>query len=204
MARQEPGRRFLAGRLAELKIKSARLSIFPVLDDYRVNQSSRQACDACRHQEKTRDEIHFLGDIEPGKFPEMLEEQQQAMPDECFEYDDHLRASGYLAAGEGPPETALILYWKNGKVATTDGPYGETKEQLGSIPVLEARDLNHAIQLFSPSTRRGSMGRGRYQTADLSDMVQQTGANALQTKRRCAGQEQFKRQDKPAKREEHI
>ena len=43
-----------------------------------------------------------LGYIEPGKLPEMTEEQQQAMLDECFEYDDHLRANGYLlAAGEG-------------------------------------------------------------------------------------------------------
>ena len=72
-----------------------------------------------------------LEDIEPGKFPEMTEEQQQAMLDECFEYDDHLRASGYLAAGEGPPEMAWTLYWKNGKVATTDGPYAESKERRG-------------------------------------------------------------------------
>jgi hypothetical protein len=41
------------------------------------------------------------------------------------------------------------VYWKNGKVAVTDGPYAETKEQLGGILVLEARDLNHAIQLIS-------------------------------------------------------
>ncbi|MFZ1006796.1 MAG: YciI family protein [Candidatus Sulfotelmatobacter sp.] len=37
----------------------------------------------------------------------------------------------------------MTLYWKNGKVATTDGPYAETKEQLGGIQILEARDLNH-------------------------------------------------------------
>jgi hypothetical protein len=43
----------------------------------------------------------------------------------------------------------LALYWKNGKVATTGGPYAETKEKLGGILVLEARDLNHAIQLIS-------------------------------------------------------
>jgi hypothetical protein len=43
----------------------------------------------------------------------------------------------------------LTLYWKNGKVATTDGPYAETKEQLGGIHILEARDLNHVIQLIS-------------------------------------------------------
>jgi len=41
------------------------------------------------------------------------------------------------------------LYWKNGKVATTDGPYVETKEQLGGILVLEARDVNHAVQLMA-------------------------------------------------------
>ena len=43
----------------------------------------------------------------------------------------------------------MTLYWKNGKVATTDGPYTETKEQLGGILVLEARDMNHAVQLVA-------------------------------------------------------
>jgi hypothetical protein len=47
------------------------------------------------------------------------------------------------------PENAVTLNWKNGEVATTDGPYAETKEQLGGIQILEARDLNHAIQLGS-------------------------------------------------------
>jgi hypothetical protein len=60
----------------------------------------------------------------------------------------HLRANSHLV-GElalQPPETALTLYWKNGKVAATDGPYAETKEQLGGISILETRDLNHAIR----------------------------------------------------------
>jgi hypothetical protein len=92
-----------------------------------------------------------LGYIEPGTFEGMSVDAQRAMLDDCFEYDDHLRANGYFAAGEAlqPPESALTLYWKNGKVATTDGPYAETKEQLGGILVLEARDINHAIQLIS-------------------------------------------------------
>jgi hypothetical protein len=62
-----------------------------------------------------------------------------------------LRANGHLVAQVSlqPPETALTLYWKNGKVAMTDGPYAETKEQLGGILIIEARDLNHAIQLLS-------------------------------------------------------
>src|SRR6266478_1995386 len=90
-----------------------------------------------------------LGYIEPGKFEGMTEDERHATFDECFEYNDHLRANGHLVAEVPvqPPETALTLYWKNGKVATTDGPYAETKEQLGGIQVLEARDLNHALQL---------------------------------------------------------
>jgi len=67
------------------------------------------------------------------------------MFDTCFEYDDHLRANGNWGGGEALQglETALTLSWKNGKVATTDGPYAETKEQLGGILVLEARDMNY-------------------------------------------------------------
>jgi hypothetical protein len=42
-----------------------------------------------------------------------------------------------------------MLYWQNGKVTTTDGPYAETKEQLGGLHLLEARDLNQAIELMS-------------------------------------------------------
>jgi hypothetical protein len=45
----------------------------------------------------------------------------------------------------------VTVGWKNGKDAVTDGPYAETKEQLGGIQVLEARDLNHPIQLISQS-----------------------------------------------------
>jgi hypothetical protein len=72
------------------------------------------------------------------------------MFDRCFAYDDHLRTNGHWAGGEAlqGAETALTLSWKNGKVAMTDGPYVETKEQLGGILVLEARDMNHAVQLI--------------------------------------------------------
>ncbi|HZZ40407.1 MAG TPA: YciI family protein [Acidobacteriaceae bacterium] len=92
-----------------------------------------------------------LGYIEPGKFEGMTEDERNAVLDECFEHNDHLRANGHLVAEMAlqPPETALTLCWKNGKVATTDGPYAETKEQLGGIQILEARDLNHAVQLVS-------------------------------------------------------
>jgi len=118
-----------------------------------------------------------LGYYEPAKHAGMTEDEQNAMFDECFEYDDHLRANGNWAGGEAlqPSETALTVYWKNGKVATTDGPYTETKEQLGGILVLEARDMNHAVQLMSqhPSLKYGSLFDIR-PVGDLSKMIQQS------------------------------
>jgi hypothetical protein len=88
-----------------------------------------------------------------------------------------LRANGHFGAGEAlqPPETALTLYWKNGKVATTDGPYAETKEQIGGFLVLEARDMNHAIQLMSqhPGLKYGSLFEIR-PAADMTEMIQQS------------------------------
>jgi hypothetical protein len=118
-----------------------------------------------------------LGYYDKGKHESMAEDEQQAMFDSCFEYDDHLRANGHWAGGEAlqPPETALTLYWKNGKVATTDGPYVETKEQLGGILVLEARDLNHAVQLIAlhPALKYGSIFEIR-PAGDLNEMIKQS------------------------------
>ena len=112
--------------------------------------------------------------IGKGKHEGMTEGEQYAMFDECFEYDDHLRANGYFPAGEAlqPPETALTLYWKNGKVATTDGPYAETKEQLGGIGVLEARDMNHVAQLMAqhPALKYGTVFEIR-PAVDLNEML---------------------------------
>jgi hypothetical protein len=106
----------------------------------------------------------------------MSENEGHAMLDECFDYDDELRANGHFAAGEAlqPPDTATTLYWKNGKVAVTDGPYAETKEQLGGILVLEARDLNHAIQLISqhPGVKYGPWEIRP--AADLNDMIRES------------------------------
>jgi hypothetical protein len=112
-----------------------------------------------------------LGYIKPGTFEGMTEDQRRAVLDECFEHNDHLRANGHLAAEVPlqPPETALTLYWKNGKVATTDGPYAETKEQLGGIQILEARDLNHAVQL--PGFKYGLGPIELRPIADLSEMI---------------------------------
>jgi hypothetical protein len=117
-----------------------------------------------------------LGYIQPEKFENMSEAERHAMVDECFDYDDELRANGHFTGGEAlqPPETATTLYWKNGKVAVTDGPYAETKEQIGGIMMLEARDLNHAIQLISkhPAVRFGPWEIRP--AADLNDMIRES------------------------------
>jgi hypothetical protein len=109
-----------------------------------------------------------LGYLEPGKIEGMTEDERHAMLDDCFEYNDHLRANGHLVAEvPQPPGTALTLYWKNGKVATTDGPYAETKEQLGGIQILEPRDpitpfsLSHSNQALSMDLDRLRYGRLR-------------------------------------------
>lgn len=114
-----------------------------------------------------------LGYYDKSKHDAMTEAEKDAMFDACFAYDDHLRANGHWAIGEAlqPAETALTVYWKNGKVATTDGPYVETKEQLGGIGILEARDMNHAHQILSqhPSLKFGSVWEIR-PVGDLSEI----------------------------------
>lgn len=114
-----------------------------------------------------------LGYIDPNKLPSLPEADVHAMMDECFTYDDELREKGHFAGGHAlqPPQTAATLRWQDGKVAITDGPYAETKEQIGGILILEARDLNHAIQIMSkhPGVKAGPFEIRP--AADLSEMV---------------------------------
>jgi hypothetical protein len=114
-----------------------------------------------------------LGYIEPNKFENMPESERNAMLDKCFTYDEELRESRHFTAGEAlqPAAMAKTLRWKNGKVEVTDGPYAETKEQIGGILVLEARDLDHAIALIS---RHPGVKFGPFEirpAADLSEMM---------------------------------
>jgi len=117
-----------------------------------------------------------LGYIEPNKFETMSERERNAMVDECFTYDDVLRKNGHFAGGEAlqSAHTATTLRWKSGKVSVTDGPYAETKEQLGGILVLEAKDLNHAIQLMSkhPGVKAGPFEIRP--AADLTGMIHES------------------------------
>ncbi len=115
-----------------------------------------------------------LGYYEPDKFDAMPESTAHAMFDECFAYDDILRANGHFTSGEAlqPANTAKSIRSKNGKVVVTDGPFVETKEIIGGILILEARDIDQAVQLMSkhPGAKWGSSWEIR-PAADLSEMV---------------------------------
>ena len=114
-----------------------------------------------------------LGYCDNGNVDGMTEDERNAMFDACFAYDDHLRASGHWAGGEAlqHAETALTLSWKNGKVATTDGPFAATREQLGRMLVIAARDMNHAVQLMTqhPALKYGNVFEIR-PAADLNEL----------------------------------
>src|SRR3954462_11915488 len=69
----------------------------------------------------------------------------------CLAFDQSVRASGHCIASEAlqPVATATTVRVRNGKVSVTDGPFAETKECLAGFYLVEARDLNEAIQLAS-------------------------------------------------------
>ena len=83
----------------------------------------------------------------------MMEQMTEA--DAAKHFDDYreftaaIRESGHFTGGNRllPPHTARTVRVRNGKVSTTDGPYAETKEQLGGYYVIEARDPDEAVQL---------------------------------------------------------
>lgn len=92
--------------------------------------------------------------LEPGKFT--------AVPDtECFDCGNALRERGLLLAGEPlyPVETATTVRVRNGSMTVTDGPFAETKEHLAGFYLVDARDLNEAIQIAAkiPPAREGSI-----------------------------------------------
>lgn len=80
---------------------------------------------------------------------------------EYFAFNEGIRKSGHYLAGEAlqSVQTAVTVRIRDGKLSTTDGPFAETKEQLGGFYLINARDLNEAIQLVSkiPSARAGSI-----------------------------------------------
>lgn len=79
--------------------------------------------------------------------------------DEYRAFSQDIRQSGHFVASNRllPPDAALTVRVRNGKVTTTDGPFAETKEQLGGYYIIQANDLNEAVQIASriPGARYG-------------------------------------------------
>ncbi len=99
--------------------------------------------------------------IEEKKLDAMSKSEWDALVGEALAYDEELRKKGHFIVAQAlqPVQTATIVRVRNGKLFTTDGPFAETKEQLGGFILIDARDLNEAIQVASkiPSARLGSI-----------------------------------------------
>jgi hypothetical protein len=99
--------------------------------------------------------------IDEAKLNALSESELQDLHDESLEYDDTLRKGGHFIAAQALESitTATTVRLRSGKVSVTDGPFAETHEQVGGFILIEAKDLNEAIQLASriPGIRFGAV-----------------------------------------------
>lgn len=99
----------------------------------------------------------------------------QTQPDsprdgECAANDESLKASGHFLLGQAlqPVSTATTVRRRNGRISVTDGPFAETKEQLAGVILIDARDLNDAIQV---AARIPSAGVGSIEIRPVRELV---------------------------------
>jgi hypothetical protein len=99
--------------------------------------------------------------VEEKTLDALPQSELQALVDESLDHDEVLRRSGHYIVSDAlqSVETAKTVRVRSGRVLTTDGPFAETKEQLGGFVLIEARDLNDAVQVASkiPPARLGSI-----------------------------------------------
>jgi hypothetical protein len=99
--------------------------------------------------------------VDEKKLNAMSESELQDLDDESLAFDDTLRKHGHLLAAQAleSVHTATTVRVRSGKVSITDGPFAETNEQIGGFILIEAKDLNEAIQLASkiPAIRLGGI-----------------------------------------------
>ena len=117
-----------------------------------------------------------FGYLDVNKWGTYSPAEQNDMIDACFTYDEVLQKNGHWAGGEGlgGPDITTTLRFQNGKVAVTDGPFVESKEVLGGLLIIEARDLDEAIRLISnhPGVKMGAWESRP--AADLTPMIQES------------------------------
>ena len=99
--------------------------------------------------------------VEEKKVRALSRREYEALVADALAYEDELRRGGHYLASDAlqPVESATTLRNRSGRVSITDGPFAETKEQLGGFILIEARDLNEALHLASeiPCGRIGSI-----------------------------------------------
>lgn len=99
--------------------------------------------------------------VEEGVLHAMPQNERTALSDESMAYCDGLQKHGQLIAASPlhPVETATTVRVRDGKTTTTDGPFAETKEQLGGFLMIDVPDLNDAIRIAAhfPAARFGSV-----------------------------------------------
>jgi hypothetical protein len=117
-----------------------------------------------------------LGYYDEKKWESASETERNAFIDACCAYDDKLRAGGHWVSGEAleSSNTATTVRLKNGKPSVTDGPFIETKEQLGGVLILEAKDLDEAIQLISNHPGLANSGFEIRPIGDLNAMMRES------------------------------
>jgi hypothetical protein len=102
-----------------------------------------------------------LGFYDEAKFVATPPDEAKRTMETCFAYDDELRRGGHFVSGEAldSSRNTVTLRVRNGAVEASDGPFAETKEVLGGILVLEARDKEHAVALMSkhPALKLGNV-----------------------------------------------
>jgi hypothetical protein len=110
-------------------------------------------------------------------------DEQNAAIDACFAYDEVLRKGGHFAGGEAiaGPDKVVTLWKKAGQLLVTDGPHVETKELLGGLLILEARDMRQAVELMS---KHPGIAMGPFEIRPTEDITQ---AIRESEKRRAAG-----------------
>ena len=108
-----------------------------------------------------------FGYLDVENWAKKSENERNALIDECLAYDDVLKNNGNWVSGEAL-RSATTLRDQNGKVSVTDGPYAETKELLGGLLIIEAGDLNVAIQLIS---KHPGMKMGPWEIRPVEDMT---------------------------------
>ncbi|MGC4007408.1 MAG: YciI family protein [Pirellulales bacterium] len=100
-----------------------------------------------------------LGYLDEAAWNAIPESERQSFMQNCFAYDEELRRNGHWVGGEGlyPAAETVTLKIRNGSAMAIDGPFVETKEHIGGILIIDARDMAHAVALMSkhPGVKAG-------------------------------------------------